>query len=89
METAVAGPTLGRRGRPSGTVSPLPPPPPPSQAQGVALALANWLLLMVRIDKCRLWEFSTKKYVLFTEYFMSSFQITWYFQRTLCIRTED
>ena len=33
-------------------------------------------------------EFSTKKYVLFTEYFMSSFQITWYFRRTLWPRLE-
>ena len=38
---------------------------------------------MLRIDKCPVWEFSTKKYMLFTKYFMSSFQITWYFQRTL------
>ena len=38
---------------------------------------------MLRIYKWRLLEFSTKKYVLFTTYFMSSFQITWYFQRTL------
>ena len=30
----------------------------------------------------RLLEFSTKRYVLFTTYFMSSFQIIWYFQRT-------
>ena len=35
------------------------------------------------VDRWRLLEFSTKKYVLFTTYFMSSFQITWYFQRTL------
>ena len=34
---------------------------------------------MLRIYKWRLLEFSTKKYVLFTTYFMSSFQITWYF----------
>ena len=34
------------------------------------------LLLMLRIDKCRLCEFSTKKYVLFSTYFMSSFQMT-------------
>ena len=40
------------------------------------------ILLMLRIDRWRLLGFSTKKYVLFTEYFMSSFQITWYFQRT-------
>ena len=37
---------------------------------------------MLRIDRWRLLEFSTKKYVLFTTYFMNSFQITWYFQRT-------
>ena len=40
-------------------------------------------LLMLRIYKWRLWEFCNKKYVLFTTYFMSSFQITWYFPRTL------
>ena len=42
-------------------------------------------LLILRIDRWLLCEFSTKKYVLFTTYFMSSFQITstWYFQRTL------
>ena len=44
---------------------------------------AKRLPLMLRIYRRRLLEFSNKKYVLFTTYFMSSFQITWYFQRTL------
>ena len=39
----------------------------------------NWL----GSGRWRLLEFSTKKYVLFTTYFMSSFQIRWYYQRTL------
>ena len=34
-------------------------------------------------------EFSTKKYVLFTTYFLSSFQITRYFQRTLWPRFDS
>ena len=46
-------------------------------------------LLMLRIYKWRLWEFCNKKYVLFTTYFMSSFQITWYFQRTLWSRFDS
>ena len=44
---------------------------------------ARAVSLMLRIYRRRFLEFSTKKYVLFTTYFMSSFQITWYFQRTL------
>ena len=44
---------------------------------------------MLRMYKWRLWEFSTKKYVLFTTYFMSSFQITWYFQHTLWPRFDS
>ena len=48
-----------------------------------------YVLLMLRIDRWRLLEFSTKKYVLFTTYFMSSFQITWYFQRTLWPRFDS
>ena len=34
-------------------------------------------------------KFSAKKYVLFIEYFMSSFQITWLFQRTLWPRFDS
>ena len=45
------------------------------------------------MDRWFLLEFSTKKYVLFTTYFMSSFQITinstWYFKRTLWPRFDS
>ena len=36
------------------------------------------IFIDVEVDRWRLLEFSTKKYVLFTTYFMSSFQITFF-----------